>query len=360
MIPAASPATEVSDPASSDVEPRLREQEFDVPLSRFARAAIMPEVRLLSTVSNWRSTCTIAVQWAIILAAGTLAVQSGHWLVYLLAMAVIGSRLQALGILAHDATHYLLYTNRTVNDLVSDLCCGFPANISTTLYRHTHFRHHRFTNTEQDPDWALQQCDPDWRWPKTRREAAVLFFRCAFALNVRSAYKAAAMWSPGVHLLDPLSPAYPLRCRVLYLLSSAAIWVVVIKAGILVPAVVLWVVPALTMLNVTNRMRATGEHIVTPNTHELNSSRTVIPGPLERFFIAPLNVNYHLEHHLFPSVPSRNLGRLHRLLIRDPQFRARAHITHTYFGRRGLIAELVPSDTAAARASRGRQTAASG
>ena len=74
----------------------------------------------------------------------------------MLAAAIIGSRQQALGILVHDATHYLLYKNRTVNDIVSDLCCGFPVNISTTLYRSTHFRHHRFANTEQDPDLVLQ------------------------------------------------------------------------------------------------------------------------------------------------------------------------------------------------------------
>ena len=59
-----------------------------------------------------------------------------------------------------------------------------------------------------------------------------------------------------------------------------------------------------------------------------------------------MNINYHLEHHLFPSVPGRNLGRLHRVLMEDPEYRSSAHITHSYFGlKQGVIAELiVPED----------------
>lgn len=343
LTPGPSPAkSEGSSPTVSPVEPILqREEDFDLSLGRYPRAAVMPEVRRLSAVSNWRSARIIALQWAMILGAGALAIWSDNWLVYVLAMPVIGSRQQALGILVHDATHYLLFSNRTANDLLSDLLCGFPVNISTTRYRYTHFRHHRFTNSEHDPDWVLQQQDPDWRWPKNRREALVLFFRCVFALNAHRAAKAANLWSPFTHLLDPLGPAYPLRCRVLYLASSAVIWVMLIKIGIFWPALILWAVPALTMLNVTNRMRATAEHILTPNTHELDSTRTVIPSLWERFFISPLNINYHLEHHLFPSVPACNLGRLHRLLMQDPFYSSRALITRSYFGSSGVIGELV-------------------
>ena len=53
--------------------------EFVVETVRYPRAAIMPEVRRLSKVSNWRSAGIIAWQWVLIFAAGTLAVQTGHW-----------------------------------------------------------------------------------------------------------------------------------------------------------------------------------------------------------------------------------------------------------------------------------------
>ena len=69
---------------------------------------------------------------------------------------------------------------------------------------------------------------------------------------------------------------------------------------------------------------------------------TVIPDFGNGSSVAALNINYHIEHHMFPSVPGRNLGRLHNLLMQDREFRERAHVTHSYFGlKQGVIAELI-------------------
>ena len=38
----------------------------------------------------------------------------------------------------------------------------------------------------------------------------------------------------------------------------------------------------------------------------------MLPNPLIAFFL--LNENYHLEHHLFPEIPSYHLPRLHQLI----------------------------------------------
>ena len=48
--------------------------------------------------------------------------------------------------------------------------------------------------------------------------------------------------------------------------------------------------------------------------HRLNS-RTVIMGPVNRFLY--WNMNYHLEHHMFPMVPYHALPRLHDLIKHD-------------------------------------------
>ena len=45
--------------------------------------------------------------------------------------------------------------------------------------------------------------------------------------------------------------------------------------------------------------------------HRLNT-RTVLMGPVNRFLY--WNMNYHLEHHLFPTVPYHALPRLHEAL----------------------------------------------
>ena len=48
--------------------------------------------------------------------------------------------------------------------------------------------------------------------------------------------------------------------------------------------------------------------------HRLNS-RTVIMGPINRFLY--WNMNYHLEHHMFPMVPYHNLPKLHAMIKDD-------------------------------------------
>jgi fatty acid desaturase len=46
----------------------------------------------------------------------------------------------------------------------------------------------------------------------------------------------------------------------------------------------------------------------------LRNTRTTRANILERLFIAPYYVNYHLEHHLLFYVPCYNLPRVHRFL----------------------------------------------
>src|SRR6185312_8151874 len=206
--------------------------EFDVELARYPRAEIMPDVRRLSDVSNLKSVLGIAFQWGVIVLAGWAAVASGHWAVYVLAGIFIGSRQQALGVMVHDAAHYLLFTNRTVNDMVSDALLAFPLGMSTTLYRETHFRHHRFANTELDPDHVQQLADLDWRWPKTPRDCFKLGMQCILGLNLHRSAKMYTTWSPSANLFKPLSPAYPLRARILFLVTTPLVfWTVYLTDG---------------------------------------------------------------------------------------------------------------------------------
>ena len=53
---------------------------------------------------------------------------------------------------------------------------------------------------------------------------------------------------------------------------------------------------------------------------DLHSSRDIVPGPIEAFLLSPHNVNYHLSHHLHPSVPFFNLDKLHLVLMQEPRF----------------------------------------
>jgi fatty acid desaturase len=331
--------TESEDGAPETADRSPVKPEFSVALPRYSRAGAAARIRTLSRVSNLRSIVCIATQWAIIIGSGALAVWSRHPMVYVAAALIIGSRIIALGVLMHEGAHWLLFTNRTVNDIVCDLFVSFPLGFSTTLYRDTHFRHHRFTNTDDDPDLVAFQDDDDWQWPKSRSGCAWLIVRSVLGLNIARLAKLMQQWSPWHNLFTPLSPAFPLRARLLLIPGTVVFFTLIIWNDLLVPAILLYLIPLLTLANLFNRVRATAEHVRTDRTHELDSTRTVIPTLGERIFIAPLGINYHLEHHLFPSVPGHNLKTLHRILMEDDEYRRRAHVTYSY--RRGLLRELM-------------------
>jgi fatty acid desaturase len=104
------------------------------------------------------------------------------------------------------------------------------------------------------------------------------------------------------------------------LLTQAAI--LLMYAGILGPVYYLglYVLPILTLYPAQIRLRSTVEHSLDVGVRgrspdQIWVSRTTRGRWLERLVVAPLAINYHFEHHLFPAVPHYNLGRLHRLLV---------------------------------------------
>jgi fatty acid desaturase len=85
-----------------------------------------------------------------------------HWLwdvpVTLLATLLIGAGQHRLTTLSHEASHYMLFRNRLLNELVSDWLTMFPMWSTTHHYRLQHLAHHQFPNDpERDPDIAQMQ-----------------------------------------------------------------------------------------------------------------------------------------------------------------------------------------------------------
>jgi fatty acid desaturase len=85
-----------------------------------------------------------------------------HWLwnvpVTVLAITLIGAGQHRLTTLGHEASHYLLFRNRLLNELASDFLCMFPVWSTTHHYRLQHMAHHQFPNDpERDPDVAQME-----------------------------------------------------------------------------------------------------------------------------------------------------------------------------------------------------------
>jgi fatty acid desaturase len=111
----------------------------------------------------------------------------------------------------------------------------------------------------------------------------------------------------------------------------------------------LWIVPLYTVTVACYRLRSVAEHSgIGPQSERysrdvidnLRTTRTTTGSGLSQYLLIPYNVSYHIEHHLFPSIPTFRLRDLHAKLETNPTYAQYAHITR---GHRELFRELTGS-----------------
>lgn len=101
-----------------------------------------------------------------------------------------------------------------------------------------------------------------------------------------------------------------------FFVSNAALAALLALAGYWWLYPTLWLLPLATWYQFASRIRNIAEHAVVPdNDDPLRNTRTTYANWLERAFLAPYWVNYHLEHHVFIFVPCWRLPEAHRLLL---------------------------------------------
>src|SRR5437762_10630880 len=90
--------------------------------------------------------------------------------VSLLAIVLIGAGQHRLTTLGHEASHYMLFRDRRLNELASDWLCMFPVFSTTHGYRIQHLAHHQHANhPELDPDvLQMEASGHRFRFPMAR------------------------------------------------------------------------------------------------------------------------------------------------------------------------------------------------
>jgi fatty acid desaturase len=294
--------------------------EFRDDLRLAPSRSLPPELlRSLTELNDARSA--LAVLQTVGLLAALLLAGARWWTPWVVVPAVllIATQQHAMFVLAHDAAHYRLFSNRALNDLVGRLL-AIGAGLSMCTYRVVHRLHHNHLYGEQDPDIALHG-----GYPRGRR---YLLRKLATDLTGLTAWKtysyffgapaANAATNVAQRPLDDTAPALrrsAVRDRNLVVAVQIALPVIIAiafgRSGLL-KYLVLWVLPALTVLQAILRLRAIFEHGAPAGYDSpLRAARTNLAGPLARFALFPHHVNYHVEHHLFPAVPHYHLPRLH-------------------------------------------------
>ena len=297
-------------PSGSKVEAGQPSRSWFASLSSTKRGAI----RELFTVRRSRNL-VVVVFLALWLGGCVALVALPFWPVRLACYVVIGTVLHALGILMHEAIHGNLFRRRLL-DRWSAFLLGAPVLVSAAAYKVTHLHHHRHTRGSQDPDEFSNYI----RHPKL---LSLLFY----------AWGALGMLIFLVHVPVNALRLGTTREKVAavteYTLLATLYGGVVFLAvrldaiGLLVHG---WLVPMGLALLIVN-LRGWSEHMMTRPGDPLTQTRTVTSNRVVRFLMC--NLNYHLEHHLFPGIPWYNLPRLHDLL-QDEYREAGAFVYRSY------------------------------
>ena len=301
------------------------------------------EIRALSRIDSVKFTAAAVLEYSLIAAAVWISQTWWNPVVYVLAVIVIGSRINGLGGLMHDAAHYRAYASRSLNDFVGELL-ALPTSASMAGYRNTHFAHHRELNSENDPDWQRNVGLKEFEFPSPRTSVLMHFMQYLSGLKIAAALG-------GFHKNKDTRdiPAAVARARLVFFAGLIA---ASIALGFWKLLLLYWIVPLLTVFLAIRYLRNVAEHYAVEHEHVLNESRTVLTSFWELWLIAPWGLNYHLEHHLFPGVPCFRLGELHRLLMAREPYPEIAHITRGYFS--GLLrdcASTEPGEVAATQAT---------
>lgn len=298
------------------------------------------QIRYLSQASNWAGIRGVGHQWLWIFAAFALVAVYPNVITVLVALIVIGTRQLGLAIAQHDGAHRSLARSTWLNTLLGQWFSAAPVAQNMQWYRIHHLRHHGHTGTERDPDQRLSSGFPVSKTSMRRK-----FLRDVSGLTGLKSLVGSLAMLAGLYRydvsggpLEKINRNEPLSSRLAIAFKGLAPFFVmngllfillsVLSSGWLY---LLWLGGMLFVYPWVLRVRSMAEHAMTPDYDDaLNNSRTTYGKWWEKVLYAPLNVNYHLEHHMLSNVPYNRLPEMHKMLAEAGAFEITSCIEQTY------------------------------
>lgn len=299
-----------------------------------AELGISPEtLRSLAQKSNLRAGLEILKITLSIVAVFALYLHFPNIFVFFLCFVLIAALQHHLHMVQHEAIHYLLFSNKRLNEFFGNLC-GCAVGFSMA-YRRNHFSHHKHLGRDGDPDLVNFKNFPNTVVFVCRSFLSdVLFFNAFikyFFLNFpRNDYEKKISITPTFSQISFLA------------IVQLAIFGLFVALDHPWLYLTLWLLPLVTLGKLFAHLRNVAEHVKNADVEDsiLSRLRTIRCGILESFFLAPLNFNYHAEHHLYPYIPFYNLPQAHREFSQRPAYQKYIDIQNGYLKtlfRRGLI-----------------------
>jgi fatty acid desaturase len=253
--------------------------------------------------------------WTQLVAAWAITIWGPLWLLWLPFLIHAGAT-QGMLLWVHEASHFTLFAERRRNDIWCDIFFAGPIGMSVAAYRAKHMTHHAHLGTDKDEDRH-----PYAQPIKGARALVALLAKVLTGYyGVRLALE---KYIGGVKRAENYQGASPKWLAPLITIAfNLALLSLCVSVGRWYVYFIVWVYPIIAVAIALNVVRTIAEHQPEDFPQFANGSehamrpivRTTIPNLFEKWLMYQANFNYHIEHHLFPTVPQHNLHKLHAKL----------------------------------------------
>lgn len=249
-------------------------------------------------ISNWKGAFVLGREWALMIFYFWLVIRVPHPAVWIACYILLARQSYGLFVLYHEAAHGLLFSSKKLNNLAGEWLCGAPITFILENFK-SHFQHHKEPMAATDPDLKMIGGYPI---PRASLFRKLLRDACGIT-NFRG------------HLYPDYvkGRATSFRPFIPMTVVSGLMWLGFWLAGHPWLFFIFWMLPGATVAVVFVRLGVLSQHAALKASRDQRQTARTVLSPWS-YFLAPLNLNYHQEHHLYPQIPGYNLPRLHRHL----------------------------------------------
>lgn len=288
------------------------------------RLKIIPidDLEMLLPSIRWGAMNTIRVFGilTILLTVAPWVVSISPWMLIIWAP-LLGAYIYKLTIVMHDCCHNTLFPNPKINTVVGTLCGAFLGTNYKTFTR-SHWEHHKNYGGGNDPQKA------DYLGLQNAIQTKIILhllkpllglnlFQKLFQLNTVLSNKAIIQQQSQFSKRTSrgnLSDTW-LHLGLIVVVHTSIIFFVT-GFGRVWWLIFLYPLCAATFSLFFSQIRGFCEHVPSPDFDIERHVRTHLPNFIDSLLFYDLNFNYHLEHHLYPQVPSCHLHDIYLKLSR--------------------------------------------
>ena len=239
------------------------------------------------------------LNWAFIMGMFSVLGHHPSWSMFVFGFLVMAVEQHCLGLWMHEGGHWLIASNRSLNDLVVTLLLSGPLYVPLNAYRSRHLLHHGHLGTELDTKPVIfTRVDGrhvGWFFVKNCLGLQLVEIAIEYFWSPRAAPKRS-----GAGWLQDGVPLAAVQALLIGLVALVAPWHYYVW---------FWLLPWLTVNRFVAGLRSVIEH--QPLRGEAHPFvRPLAPTRFDRLVFCRAGFQYHWIHHRHPNVPCFNLHKL--------------------------------------------------